>query len=63
MLRKIWVGSFSMFLLAGIISMIGTVGASDLGLIDGVTLAVRLLLALLLLVMGTFGLLISEVTK
>lgn len=59
MLRKIYQGLFISSVLAGFILMIGTVGASDLNIIDFEKIFVQASIALLLILVGFFGLKLS----
>ena len=59
MLRKIYQGLFISSVLAGFILMIGTVGASDLNIIDFEKIFVQASIAMLLILAGFFGLKLS----
>lgn len=62
MLRKIFKGSAILIIISGLILALGTVGASDLDLIDFNLLAIRLVVALILFCIGLYALAVSELS-
>ena len=62
MLRKILKGSSFLILLSGLLLLVGTVGASDLNLIDFNLMVIRLVVALFLFLIGLYGLIVSELS-
>ena len=59
MLKKIYQGLFISSMLAGFILMIGTAGASDLNMVDFEKIFLQASIAMLLILVGFFGLKVS----